>query len=207
MIQLLVGSFLLSIVHAAIPNHWLPIVAIGKSEKWSRSQILMVTVISGAAHTVSTIILGIVIGIVGYKMSSAQEITNKIIAPLILFLMGLVYIVLDMKSGAHKHFINNPGGVNRRSMWAAASSLAAAMLLSPCLEIDVYFFSAGTQGSLGIALVSLMYLLVTVSGMLVFVDIGRKGAEKIKWHFLEHHERALTGIILMLLGIFSYFIK
>ena len=32
MIHLLVSAFLLSMVHAAIPNHWLPIVAIGKGE-------------------------------------------------------------------------------------------------------------------------------------------------------------------------------
>ncbi len=42
MVQLLVGSIVLSLVHAAIPNHWLPIIAVGKSERWSRAEILWI---------------------------------------------------------------------------------------------------------------------------------------------------------------------
>jgi hypothetical protein len=34
MIDLLAGSILLSIIHAAIPNHWIPVVMIGRAEKW-----------------------------------------------------------------------------------------------------------------------------------------------------------------------------
>lgn len=32
MISIVLGSFLLSIVHALVPNHWIPLVAIGKTE-------------------------------------------------------------------------------------------------------------------------------------------------------------------------------
>jgi len=60
--QIISGSFLLSIVHAAIPNHWLPLVAVSKSEQWRLSETLTITAITGFAHTLSTIIIGLIIG-------------------------------------------------------------------------------------------------------------------------------------------------
>ena len=38
MIQVLLGSLLLSVIHALIPNHWLPIVAVSKAQQWTRTE-------------------------------------------------------------------------------------------------------------------------------------------------------------------------
>ncbi len=50
MIQVFLASLLLSVIHASIPNHWLPLIAIGKSEKWSHSETMFGTVVTGFAH-------------------------------------------------------------------------------------------------------------------------------------------------------------
>jgi hypothetical protein len=42
--------------------------------------------------------------------------------------------------------------------------------------------------------------------MLVLVDVGRRGIERVKLHFLEHRERTIAGALLVILGIFSFFI-
>ncbi len=39
-IQVLFGSIALSIVHASIPNHWLPLIAIGRTERWTHRETL-----------------------------------------------------------------------------------------------------------------------------------------------------------------------
>lgn len=207
MVQLLIGAFLLSLVHAAIPNHWLPIIALGKSERWSRSEMLSVTAITGIAHTLSTIMIGVVVGLVGYKLSSTAAFTTRIIAPLILVVLGLTYLLLDFRGTEHHHHSPDLDAVPRKSKWTIIASLGLAMLLSPCLEIDAYFFTAGAYGSLGIIAVAVIYLVVTVLCMLLLVDLGRRGIEKIKWHFLEHHERKVTGAVLIALGIAAYFIQ
>ena len=63
--QIILGAFLLSVVHASIPNHWLPLVALSKSEKWTERFTLGVTSIAGISHTVSTIIIGLIVGFLG----------------------------------------------------------------------------------------------------------------------------------------------
>lgn len=43
--------------------------------------------------------------------------------------------------------------------------------------------------------------------MLLLVWRGMKGVRKIKSHFLEHHEKTITGVLLIVLGIAGYFIR
>ena len=55
----------------------------------------------------------------------------------------------------------------------------------------------------------MVYLVVTVLGMVLLVDLGMKGVNALeeKLHFFEAHEQGLTGAVLILLGIVAYFIK
>jgi hypothetical protein len=207
MIQIIIGSVLLSLVHASIPNHWIPLVTIGKAGKWSRSETLWITAITGCAHVISTILVGIIVGFFGYKFSSAYEVVPKLVAPLILVIMGVISIIIDLKRNHHHKDLLKTDVMYKKTKLAIITSLSIAMFFSPCIEIEAYYFTAGTFGWLGIAVVSIIYFIVTVSGMLLLVDLGRKGVEKIKWQFLEHHEKKIIGIVLIVLGIFSYFIK
>ncbi len=207
MIQILFGSLVLSVIHASIPNHWLPLVAIGKTENWSRTETLWITAITGGAHTISTILVGIIIGLAGYKLSSSHQFVTRVVAPLILVLLGLIYLMVDLKSSHHHKNPVEIGSISKRSKLTIIASLGIAMFFSPCIEIEAYYFTAGTLGWPGITVVSIVYLIVTVLGMLLLVDLGRKGVERIKWHSLKHHERRVTGLVLIVLGIFAYFIK
>lgn len=205
MFQVFLGSFLLSIIHASIPNHWLPIVAIGSSEKWTRRETLVATGVAGFAHTASTILIGIFVGLLGYTLSESYEPVVRVAAPVILVSFGLLYIIIDLKSmHTHPHGIN--GASHKGSKAAIIGSLSLAMFFSPCIEIEAYYFSAGLIGWSGIFIVSVVYLIVTVLGMLILVDLGLKGAKKLRWHFLEHHEKRVTGAVLILLGVLAYFV-
>lgn len=209
LVQIFIGSFALSIIHALIPNHWVPILAISNSENWSKSELLWITALLGVTHTISTIAIGIVIGLIGYKLSSEFLFLTKVISPLILFVLGVAYLILDFK-GHHEHKHFDTALVNtkqKKSKWFITFSLFVAMFFSPCIEIEAYYFTAGRMGWKGIALVSLTYLLITVLGMVLLVSLGHKGIEKLNCDFLEHHEKRLVGFTLIVLAIFAYFVQ
>jgi nickel/cobalt transporter (NicO) family protein len=206
MIQLFFGSLLLSMVHAVIPNHWLPVVAIGRAEKWTLRETLMVTGISGFAHTLSTIIVGITIGIIGITLSSSYKVISEKIAPGLLIILGIIYLVIDrLRHHKHHHGLDRP--VNQKSKMAIITSLALAMFLSPCLEIEAYYLQAAAAGWFGIIVVSVVYVILTVSGMLLLVFLASKGVRSIQSHFLDHHEKLLSGIVLIVIGVFSLFVS
>ena len=203
-IQVFTESFLLSVAHAAIPNHWIPLVAIGKTEQWSRRETLGMTAITGFAHSLSTILIGIVVGIFSIKLSKSYKDFSLIVAPLVLLSLGVIYLVLDSKTNHGHHNVKNDN-ISRKSKLAIVTSLAAAMFFSPCIEIEAYYIRASAKSEgFGIGAVSITYLVVTVLGMLLLVDLGRRGIERFRSHFLEHHERGITGAVLVLLGIFAF---
>ena len=210
MIHLLVSAFLLSIVHAAIPNHWLPIVAIGKGENWRPALTLRVTVIAGIAHISSTIIIGLLVGWMGYEFSERYSAIFRWLAPSILGGLGIIYMMLHIKEHFNRHHPDHhhhhEKKINRASITAIIISLCAVMFFSPCIELESYYFTAGIAGWTGILSVSLIFFIVTVSTMALLVYLALKGSAKINFHFLEHNKRLIIGIILILTGVIAYII-
>lgn len=221
MLQILIASLLLSVIHASIPNNWLPLIAIGKTEKWSRVEIMNATLITGFAHTLSTVLIGIVVGFLGYKLSSYYGTISGIVAPAILVVLGIIYIILDL-SGKHRHHhdishLQKPEEVDfsslsivrkkQKAKWHLLASLSIGMFLTPCAEIEAYYFQASTIGWAGIWIVSAVYTLITVGGMLLLVYLGMKEVKHLESHYMEHHEKRITGIVLIAIGLITYFVK
>ena len=165
------------------------------------------TAIAGGAHTISTILVGIIVGFVGYNLSSTYEFVTRIVAPVVLIVIGIIYLIVGFKYSHHSHDHVDIDSISKRSKFVIIMSLGTAMFFSPCIEIEAYYFTASALGMSGIMIVSIIYLIMTILGMLFLVDLGHKGIEKLKWHFLEHHEKKIMGIVLIVLGIFAYFIK
>lgn len=203
--QIISGSLLLSLVHAAIPNHWLPIVAIGKSERWTMRETLNATVLIGAAHIASTIIIGVLIGLAGFRLSSNHAELAHWIAPVVLAVLGLIFIASDFIGKGHRHH-NHFDETGGRSKRAIVGSMVVAMFFSPCIELEVYFLPAGAFGWSGILTTSVIYLFATVSTMLLLVYVGTKGLSRLNWHIFEHHQKTLTGAILIALAALSFII-
>ncbi len=212
-IQIFFGSFLLSLVHATIPSHWLPIIAISKAEKWNNKETIIITAVTGFSHTLSTVAIGIIVGLVGYKLSESYHFITKYIAPIILITLGLIYFYLEYRHSliktAHQHHHIDIDQIvkNRKSKRSIVFTLSVAMFFSPCLEIEVYYFTASHLGWLGIGIVSIVYFFVTVLGMIFLVHFASKGVKKLQWHFLEHHDKLISGIILLLVGLLAFFIE
>ena len=210
--QIFIGSLFLSLIHASIPNHWIPLIAIGKTEKWTYRETLSATLITGFSHTLSTIIIGIIVGYIGIKLSDSYNLIMSYIAPSILIGIGVIYLILDLRGHHHHHHPHHAGEESlkqgkKKSRIAILSSLSLAMFLTPCIEIEAYYFQAGLIGWTGIFIVSAVYTLTTVLLMLILVFAGLKGAKHLRSHFLEHHEKLLTGGILIALGLLAFFVK
>lgn len=203
MTSLIIGSFLISLLHAVIPNHWLPILAIGRKQGWSLSETSSITFIAGMAHVVSTVVIGILLGIIGGELTNHIESFTRIIAPSILILMGLYFV---RQHYTHHHFHVQQEQLNKKTKGSIIAALIIAMFLSPCMEIEAYFLLAGSMGWKLLVGIALMYAIVSIAGMLIWIRIVYKGLLKLNWHKWEHNAGIITGIILIVTGIVSFFI-
>ena len=202
--QLLIGSLLLSILHAIIPNHWLPVLAIGKKDNWSLNEVMKVTFISGLAHASSTLAIGIVLGFVGLELSSKVQYFTHFIAPAILVALGVFFIYQHHRHN-HFHLHKTPEPSLPKSKIIMA--LVIGMFFSPCLEIEAYFLMAGTMGWWAVLTIGSLYLFISVTGMVLWVRLAYKGILKLNWHALEHNAGIITGWTLIVTGIISFFIS
>ena len=202
MVTLITGGLVLSILHALIPNHWLPVLAISRKENWSIGQTTSVTFITGLSHALSTVLIGVVIGVVGVTLAEHIESFAHLVAPLILILLGLFYVYQHHR---HKHFHLHPQpkSISKRRV---VVGLVVAMFFSPCFEIEAYFLMAGAHGWEQVTLLAVLYTVVTVTGMVVWVRLAYKGLFKLNWHALEHNAGIITGVTLIVTGLASFFI-
>ncbi len=203
MYSIIVGSIILSLLHAAIPNHWLPVIAIGRKEGWTLNEVTEVTLISALAHGVSTIIIGFILAYIGAQLAETVENFTHFFAPVILIILGLIFIYRHHR---HQHFHLNTGVKKNTSKKNIIIALVLAMFLSPCMEIEAYFLLAGSQAPWLIWFIAALYLIITTIGMVTLVRFAYKGVLKLNWHKLEHNAGIITGVTLVATGILSFFI-
>lgn len=204
MVELLISTFIISFLHALIPSHWMPIITLSKIFKWDHKHTIRTTIIASLAHCASTILLGIVLAISGSLIGKNIEYFSSLIAPIILATLGLWVIIRHSK---HKHFHlhldeNLPYENQKKLMF----TILLTMFLSPCLEIEALFVSAGTMGWLMVLLIAVVYLVVTTIGMVVWMNLALKGLNKLNSHKIEHNAGLISGIVLILTGVVSYFL-
>ena len=204
MYSIFTGSLLISLLHAVIPNHWLPVLAIGKKDNWTLKEVSKVTLISGLAHALSTVSIGIILGLLGLQLANKIQYFTHFIAPAVLILLGSFFIYQHHR---HKHFHlhNTPKATLPKNKIILA--LIVAMFLSPCMEIEAYFLLAGAYGFWAVASIAALYLVISVTGMVIWVRLAYRGILKLNWHALEHNSGIITGWTLLITGIISFFIS
>ena len=204
MFSIVTGSLIISLLHAVIPNHWLPAIAIGRKEGWTLQEITYVTLISALAHGTSTILLGLILSYLGAELADTVNHFTHIIAPSILVIMGIFYIYRHHK---HKHFHLSEEIKQKKSKTKIITALVIAMFFSPCMEIEAFFLLAGAQAKWFVWSIAAMYLLITATGMVLLVQYAYKGLLKLNWHSLEHNAGIITGVTLVATGIITFFIS
>lgn len=204
MFSIITGSLIISVLHAVIPNHWLPVIAIGRKEQWTLQEITKVTLTCALAHGISTILLGAVLSFLGAKLDDNLTHFTNSIAPIILISIGLIFIYRHHR---HRHFHLNQSIQKKRTKGAIITALVIAMFFSPCLEIEAYFLLAGTQATWLVIFIAALYLLVTTTGMILLVRFAYNGLLKLNWHSLEHNAGIITGLTLVATGLITFFIN
>lgn len=194
---LLTGSAVLSIFHALIPSHWLPVLAIGRQENWPTRRILWVTLLAGMAHVLSTVLLGVVLAAAGGALAEEAEAFTRWLAPAMLAVLGVYYV---WRHYYHHHFHLHTHHMH----WGVVISLTVAMFFSPCLEIEGYFLAAGQYGWQFTSLLAALYGTLTIFGMLVWVWLALHGLHRLNWHKWEHNAGLITGFTLILSGILLF---
>lgn len=204
MFTVIFGTLLLAFVHALIPNHWLPLVAVARAEKWSRREVNTITLLAALAHVLGTVALGLVLGFIGKELQEQYGQVIYVIGAVLLIVFGLIYFTVNLPH--HHHSGQEDVHAFKRSKRRWILIFIVMMFLSPCLEVESLFLSAGAYGMGIVSLMAVLYAIVSISGILLLVNLGVKGTNLLNAHFIEHNEKRISGIVLIVVGIVSFFL-
>jgi len=204
MFTVIAGTVLLAMVHALIPNHWLPLVAVAKAEKWKQKDVTVITFFAALAHVLGTVALGVVLGTIGKELQEQYGNIIYVVSSILLIVFGLIYYTVNLPH--HHHSSQKDVAQYKRSRRKWVLIFIVMMFLSPCLEVESLFLSAGAYGMGLVSLLSFIYAIVSISGILLLVNLGYKGVNLFSAHFIEHNEKRISGIVLILVGVISFFL-
>jgi putative Mn2+ efflux pump MntP len=204
MFSVIAGTVLLAFVHALIPNHWLPLVAVAKAEGWKQREVTSVTFFAALAHVTGTVILGLVLGLIGKELQEEYGKIIYLVSAVLLIVFGLIYFTVNLPH--HHHSEQKDVAAFKRSKRKWILIFIVMMFLSPCLEVESLFLSAGAYGMGTVILMAVIYAIVSICGILLLVNLGYRGVNLLPAQFIEHNEKRISGAVLILVGIISFFL-
>ncbi|MES2331065.1 MAG: hypothetical protein V4539_15785 [Bacteroidota bacterium] len=202
MVQLLVNTCLLALLQAVIPNHWLPLSALGNSENWTKQRLELMACICACAHVMGTLLLGISFGVAGTKLSHTYETYLHLAAPIVLILFGVAYFLVAVRMWRSDESYEQERRIGK--IWMVGIFLM--MLLSPCLEVHDLFIAAADYGLNNILLLAMFYAMVNISGVVLLTLLASKLAGGLYAKYSDTGRKKITALLLVLVGVASFFI-
>lgn len=106
-VLLIIAVFVVGVLHTLVPDHWVPITLIARQRGWSMSQVAWAAAGAGLGHTVSTLLIAVIVWTAGVAVAARFGNIVNVLTSLALIGFGL-WVAL----GAVKELQN--GGCDNR---------------------------------------------------------------------------------------------
>ncbi len=120
----MVGSAVVGVVHAVLPDHWVPLAVVGRAERWPLIRVAKVSGLAALGHVLASIVLGGVIAFVGLQFQKQVETQQGHIVGGILIITGLSFLVWGLTGHGHPHAHDKPPADTHEHGHSASESAA-----------------------------------------------------------------------------------
>lgn len=199
-VGLIAATFGVALLHAAMPNHWMPFVLVGKAQGWSTMRMLTITGMASLGHSIITCAIGFIVALMGYQITRHVESYIGYLTGVILIILGIVYVALSRWRRVRLH---THGGhpAHYLSDKVAATSLFTMLCFSPCEAVLPIFLAASAMSWGTLLAMAIILTTSTLLGMLVLTALAYRGVQRLKFESIERYEKELVGAMLTFIGI------
>ncbi|MFZ5980167.1 MAG: hypothetical protein ACOYVF_06000 [Candidatus Zixiibacteriota bacterium] len=203
---LVVTAFSLGMIHTVLgPDHYIPFVAMAKARAWTTTRTLVLTILCGIGHVLSSVVLGFIgvaLGVAVARLELIESVRGDI-AAWVLTGFGLIYFIWGLRRAGrkhvHTHFTENENGQKANiTPWI----LFTIFVLGPCEPlIPLIMYPAAKMSTGAVVLVALVFSVTTITTMTVMVAVLKRGIEFIPADRLHRYSHALAGFALLACGL------
>ncbi|MBI4064433.1 MAG: hypothetical protein HY401_09070 [Elusimicrobia bacterium] len=201
----------LAFLHALAPDHWVPFVALARTNSWSRSKLALVTFLAGLGHVGTSLVLGLAGILLGQELSRLQgvEARRGEMAILLLIGFGIAYLAWGIKHARHgvNHHhvgVDSLAGAAKTAFLTRFWIFFAVMIFGPCEPMIPLIFLAWAKG---------LQPLLSVVGVFSFITVTMVVAQSLLAYqglsfFWSRHEdqlarysHAIAGATIIAVGL------
>lgn len=100
---LLLAAATVGAVHAILPDHWVPLAVVARTQRWSMARLARTTILAATGHVLTSIALGGVIAVIGLQFQRQIETQQGHIVGGVLVLTGLGFLIWGLTGHGHAH--------------------------------------------------------------------------------------------------------
>jgi nickel/cobalt transporter (NicO) family protein len=216
---LFVSSCSTAIIHALIPDHWLPFVLISRVERWSEERAAALAGMAGALHVLVSLLAGgaaILLGSTTVESLAARTGRSLgFLGGVLLVVFGAVYGIWRHRREARSHpRTDRPEGDPRPHVhahghllerWFHGTLTARALVLvigiSPCALLVPILLAAGTESPLAVLASAAGFALCTVATMVGITIFAMRGMRRIDLPFFARYGDLISGALVSAIGV------
>jgi len=225
--MLLIAAATIGFLHTLLgPDHYIPFIVMAKAQRWSMTKTAIITVLSGAGHVLSSVVLGslgIAFGIAISRFEFFESIRGDI-AIWALITFGLVYTIWGIRRAIrnkpHEHIhLHSDGETHdhehthteehlhvhekgRKAVSLTPWILFTILVFGPCEPlIPILMYPAAKNSYAGLAAVVLVFGICTIATMLALVLVSVYSISFIPGQRWERYSHAIAGATIFFCGV------
>jgi nickel/cobalt exporter len=211
--------------HAVLPDHWVPLAVVGRTQRYPLSKVARLSGLAGVAHVLVSIVLGAVIIAVGLQFRSSVEHAQDAIIGSLLIATGVGFLVLELsghgdghnhdhdhgagghahpghahQGRAHERTHEHPHPPRGRVAALAAVVVPFGAAASPDLTILPVFLAATTAGAGAAVGALVVFALVTIGTIVTLTLFATAGGYQVQAGWLDRWGNLFTAAVLVAIG-------
>ena len=100
---LIIGAATVGIVHSILPDHWVPLAVVARTQHWSLARLARVTTLAAGGHVLTSVVLGGVVALIGLQFQKQVETQQGHIVGGVLVITGIGFLIWGLTGHGHAH--------------------------------------------------------------------------------------------------------
>ncbi len=211
-----------AVIHALIPDHWLPFAIMARAQRWTDRKTAVMVGLTGVIHVAVSILVGLPVIALG-SLSSRDSLAShgqslELLAGYLLVAFGVGYGLWAHRREARAHGAA-PGGAAPRGAggdhphvhghilerWfhgtLSGGGLVAVVGISPCILLVPILFAAAASGRAAVAFAVAGFTICTVVTMVGVALFATHGLRRLDLPFFTRYGDLLSGLLIAAIGV------
>ncbi len=184
--------------HAVLPDHWVPLAVIARTQRYPLRRVLRLSALAGVAHVALSLILGAIVIGVGLQFRSTVEQRESLVVGALLIATGVVFAALELRGRGHTHDHDHTRNTATRLLAFAIPFGAAA---SPDLTILPVFLAASTLGATAALGTLITFSLTTLTTIIGLTAFGVLAGYQLRGAWIDKSANLITAVVLLTIGV------